>query len=199
MQHPTSLRLYDYWNRRLAAAGAPAGGVIGFAGGAPLADLFLLALQPAAIVPIRFCGAAIAARYGEAPAPAGFLGLWSERDRARIARCLQAMPEDSVGLLARIAGETAGGGFTDFEMLLLPLHGASGCDRAVGALSRIGGHDDRQPIRARLVAQSLRAIRVLRPRRECSARAAPASGRRATPPGEDRRCRSHLTLIAGGR
>lgn len=196
MQHPTSLRLYDYWTRRLVETATP-GGIAPFAAGAPLGDLFLLGLEDGA--PLRFCGAAVAARYGGASVSGRFLALWSDGDRRRIERGLGLMAADGVGLLARIAGETAGGGFTDFEMVLLPVRGARGCDRALGSLVRIGGHDDRQPIRARLVAQSLRTVRLLRPRRPGFPRPAPADAPPPAPAAGNRSRRGHLTVICGGR
>jgi len=50
--------------------------------------------------------------------------------------------------------------------VLLPLAGASGCDRAIGCFVRTGGHSDTNPVGARIVSQSLRSMRFMAPRTE---------------------------------
>ena len=46
-------------------------------------------------------------------------------------------------------------------MLLLPLAGETAPAGAIGSMVRIGGHEESNRIRARIVAQSLRSIRFL--------------------------------------
>ena len=64
-------------------------------------------------------------------------------------------------MVAGVLGETLGGGVISYEMLLLPLSGEDGAAGAIGSMVRIGGHDETNRIRARIVAQSLRSIRFL--------------------------------------
>jgi hypothetical protein len=72
-------------------------------------------------------------------------------------RDLKAMAKRATGLVAGVLAETVGAGFSMFEMLLLPLAGDGGTAGAIGSMVRIGGHEEANRIRARIVAQSLRS------------------------------------------
>lgn len=161
--------------------------------GAAITDVFTLD------APIRtgtygFCGAALALRYGRDLAGEPFLARWSVDDRIVLERHLRSMAADGAGIVIGLTAETAAGGFTSFESLLLPVASANGIG-VVGSMSRIGGHDDSNRIRARIVAQFLRSVRVMqtvRPARLPSARP-------GLPPPPKRRNYGHLTLVTGGK
>jgi hypothetical protein len=108
-------------------------------------------------------------------------------------------------MVAGVLAETVGGGVVALEMTLLPLAGARGAAGAIGSMARIGGHDETNRVRGRVVGQSLRSIRFLpdtalpgRPRRVM---AVPPAGLRLasaaaipTP-----RRYGHLTVLSGGK
>ncbi len=202
MKHTVSRQLYAYWNRRRAGRPAPDRSAIEpYDLGAMLVDIFLIDLRGVDKTKIRFCGSSIALRYGRDLADEDFLALWNDDDRQSLAHHLALMAEDAVAMTAGVVAETAGGGFTTFEMLLLPLAGARGCDRAIGCLVRTGGHSDANRVGARIVAQSLRSLRFLTPRAEPFAN---APDRSIPPPAAPtmsavRRKYGHLVVMDGGK
>ena len=201
MKHETSVALHDYWQSRHGRAGAPAGQIRAAELAPLLASLFLLEFDLSAGPRFRFCGAAISARYGRDLANEDFLTLWNSSDRPLVERHLRIVSMRSAGLVAGVMGETVGGGFTAFEMVILPLAGESGTAGAIGSMARIGGHDELNRIHARLVAQSLHSSRFL-PAAGHSVERTPALAMRAAPefrPPEARRRYRHLTLLPGGK
>ena len=147
---------------------------------------------------IRYGGTAIAVRYGHDIQGESFMSFWDAGDAAGLARLLAGMKTRRAGLVAGFLGETAGGGCTAFELLLLPLGSANACISAIGIMARTGGHDDRNRLRARLLSQSLVSVRHLDrpsdPKRELRSPIA------ILPRGNDARGRfGHLTLVHGGR
>jgi hypothetical protein len=198
MKHATSIALHAYWQSCHRRGGVPVGGIVAAELAPLLPSLFLTDLDFADGLRFRFCGAAVAARYGRDLAEENFLGLWRGADRINLERDLRSLAPHAAGLLAGVIAETVGAGITTFEMLLLPLAGESGAAGLIGSMARTGGHDETNRIRARLVAQSLRSTRFL---------PAPQSppGRPSCEPAKEtfvsemRRRYRHLTLVPGGK
>ena len=202
MKHIVSRQLYAYWNRRRGNQPMPDRSAIEpYDLGPMLVDTFLLDLRGTNKAKFRFCGSNIAMRYGRDLADEDFLALWSKDDRKSLSHHLSLMSDDAVAMTAGVVAETASGGFITFEMMLLPLSGASGCDRAIGCLVRTGGHSDANPVGARIVSQSLRSMRFLAPRTEPFMK---APNRSIPPPptpdmSEARRKYGHLVVMDGGK
>ena len=200
MKHATSIALHSYWRNCQDASGVPAGGIRAAELAPILPSLFLIDLTAHTGACFRYCGAAIALRYGRDLTDESFLALWNADDRDRLERELRSMAADSTGLVAGVTGETVGGGFSAFELLLLPLAAASGLGGAIGSMVRVGGHDEANRVRARLVSQSLRSTRFLSAARGPVVTGAPAVG-----PGRHRPISSipqrnrHLTVVSGRR
>jgi hypothetical protein len=202
MKHIVSRQLYAYWNRRRGSQPAPDRSAIEpYDLGPMLVDTFLLDLNGADRANFRFCGSNIALRYGRDLADEDFLSLWSNDDRRSLTHHLSLMGEDAVALAAGVVAETASGGFITFEMLLLPLSNARGCDRAIGCFVRTGGHSDANRVGARIVSQSLRSMRFLTPRNQPFMN---APDRSIPPPpapamSDARRKYGHLIVMDGGK
>jgi hypothetical protein len=159
-----------------------------------LPSLFLVDLDLATGFQFRFCGATIAKRYGRDLSNESFLTLWNPEDAEAIQRHATAMSARGTGLVAGLMGETVGGGFTSFEMLILPLVGEIGNAGAIGSMVRVGGHEEMNRIRARIVSQTLRSIRFLPGARRPLSRDVDSG--RGKDPAPQRRYR-HLTLVRG--
>jgi hypothetical protein len=202
MKHIVSRKLYAYWNRRRGGRPAPDRTAIEpYDLGAMLVDTFLIDLNGTDRPVFRFCGSSIAMRYGRDLANEDFLALWSKDDRKSLAHHLALMTEDAVAMAAGVVAETASGGFITLEMVLLPLSGARGCDRAIGCLVRTGGHSDTNRVGSQIVSQSLRSMRFLTPRAEPFMNAPDRSI--PPPPAPDmsdaRRKYGHLVVMDGGK
>jgi hypothetical protein len=103
-------------------------------------------------------------------------------------------------MVSGVLAETMGSGVISYEMLLLPLAGDNSTAGAIGSMVRIGGHEESNRIRARIVAQSLRSIRFL-----------PVIGPEVAEPHlkgasmasiaglQARRRYGHLTVVTGGK
>jgi hypothetical protein len=200
MKHRTSTALYEYWLSCHRDAAVRAGGISAVELAPLLPEIFLLDLGLPEEVRFRFCGAAIASRYGRDLAEESFLALWRPDDRRALERDLRIMASRSIGLVAGVLGETMGGGFVAYEMLLLPLVGEHGGAGAIGSMARIGGHEERNRIRGRIVAQSLRSIRFLPavPPRGGQARSAALDATAQANAPTPRRY-GHLTVVSGGK
>jgi hypothetical protein len=191
MKHPTSTALHHYWLRCQRGDGNSAVQLHAAALAQLLPCLFLIELTAGGGALFRYCGASLTNRYGRDLQDDSFLALWNATDREILERNLIVMARQSTGLVAGILGETVGDGVSAYEMLILPLATTTRTGGAIGSIARIGGHDERNRIRARLVSQRLQSIRFL--------------GREDAPSGEvalerakpDRR-HAHLTLVAGG-
>ena len=192
MKHETSVALYALWQSCQGRAALSADQI-----GMPelhpvLPSLLLLELD--AGFRVRFCGAAVARRYGRDLRGEDFLALWKEGDAQALCRLGNSMMRHANGLVCGVMAETAGGGFTSFELLLLPLVGERRPVAAIGSMARVGGHDELNRFRARILAQSLRSMRLL-----------PGPARHGAlpptlppaPPDPLRRHR-HLTVVNGG-
>lgn len=200
MKHDTSTALYEYWLSAQADHAVRAGGISAVELAPLLPDLFLLECFPPEPARFRFCGAAMASRYGRDLTGESFLELWESLDQRTLERDLALMASRAIGLVAGVMGETIGAGVIAYEMLLLPLVGARGGSGAIGSMARVGGHDEKNRIRGRVVAQSLRSIRFLTPVMPLPARwASPPIGalRQAAEPSARRY--GHLTVVNGGK
>ena len=62
------------------------------------------------------------------------------------------------------AAETAGGGLINYELTVLPLRGENEIDQAIGSLVRVGGHEETNRVRDRIIAKVLRSVRILEER-----------------------------------
>jgi hypothetical protein len=200
MKHATSIALHGYWQSCHNAGGVWAGGMRAAELAPILPSLFLIDLTAQTGACFRYCGAAITARYGRDLTNESFLTLWNVDDREILQRELRKMAVHSTGLVAGVTGETVGGGFSAFEMLILPLAAASGMGGAIGSMARVGGHDEANRIRARLVSQSLRSTRFLSAAQRPEFAITPAAepGLRRPLSSIPRRHR-HLTVVSGGR
>jgi hypothetical protein len=201
MKHETSTALYDYWLSRQRDAAVRASGIAPDDLAPFLPSLFLVELDPAErpVFRFRFCGATLAARYGRDLTGESFLELWENPDRSLLQRDLRALAFRTTGLVAGVLGETLGGGVISYEMLLLPLAGENHTAGAIGSMVRIGGHEETNRIRARLVAQSLRSIRFLPV--AGSQRSFGDHGAPVMVPAEFGMSRryGHLTVVTGGK
>jgi hypothetical protein len=199
MKHATSMALHDYWQGRHGRTGVPAGGIDAAELAPILPSLFLTDLDLAAGLRLRFCGADIATRYGRDLAEESFLALWGALDRATLERDVRMSAVRSTGLVAGVMAETLGAGYIAFEMLLLPLGAEGGAAGMIGSMVRIGGHEEQNRLRARLVSQSLRSVRFLPPAGVLAMRPAPPPATMAAAPSEARRRYRHLTVLPGGK
>src|SRR6185295_12276155 len=202
MKHEVSTALYEYWlGRHRDTPVRPS--LIQPADLAPLLpSLFLVEIESSdrPRFRFRFCGAAVATRYGRDLTGESFLELWDNPDRSMLKRDLRALAFRSTGLVAGVLGETIGGGVISYELLLLPLAGENDAVGAIGSMVRTGGHDEANRLRARIVAQSLRSIRFL-PVAGSEylpgySKAAPAFPQREL---GMRRRYGHLTVVTGGK
>ena len=143
MKHATSTALYAYWQRSHGPTGVPAAEIRAAELAPILPCLFLVDLDLAAGLRFRYCGASIAMRYGRDLTHESFLALWGAADRELLERDVRVMALRASGLVAGVLAETVGGGFTSFEMLILPLSGsATSTAGAIGSMVRIGGHEE---------------------------------------------------------
>ncbi len=202
MKHETSTALYDYWLSCRRDATVRASGIRAAELAPILPSLFLIDLDSSETPEFRFrfCGASIARRYGRDLSDENFLLLWAPDDRRTLKSDLRARAFRSTGLVAGVMCETMGSGFISFEMLLLPLAGENGTAGAIGSMLRIGGHEETNRIRARIVAQSLRSVRFLpqAPLNDAiQSLASPLPFMHASH-GKPRRY-GHLTVVSGGK
>jgi hypothetical protein len=202
MKHDTSKALYEYWLSCHRPAGVRPTGIRAAELMPILPSLFLIELldPDGSGFRFRFCGASVATRYGRDLADESFLALWNPIDAATMKRDLRATAFRSTGLIAGVMMETVASGFTAEEMLLLPLVGENGTAGAIGSMVRIGGHEETNRVRARVVGQSLRSIRFL-PRTRPSSPRAEVSVLSALPAAalKTRRRYGHLTVVNGGK
>ena len=202
MKHEISTALYDYWLSRHREAAVRASGISPAELAPLLPSLFLIELDPSEhpVFRFRYCGASIARRYGRDLSDEDFLALWSPSDRMSLQRDLRAVSFRSTGMVTGVLAETMAGGFVSYEMLLLPLAGDKSAAGALGSMVRIGGHEESNRIRARIVAQSLRSFRFL-PTAGSGMPQAPLMAARifSTADVHARRRYGHLTVLNGGK
>ncbi len=165
MKHKISRELFEYWNRRRGENNVPERAAIEpYDLGRKLVDTFLIQLDKSGEPFFRFCGSNIANRYGRDLTGDSFLLAWSIDERREIEVNFSQMVQTGLGFVVGVAAETAGGGMINYELTILPLRGETNIDQAIGALVRIGGHEETNRVRDRIVAQTLRTVRVLEER-----------------------------------
>ena len=165
MKHKISRELFEYWNRRRQGKNVPDRSEIEpYDLGRKLVDIFLIQMDRAGEPMYRFCGSNIANRYGRDLSGENFLMAWPMDERKEVQCNFTMMAQSGLGFVAGIAAETAGGGVINYELTILPLRGESKIDQAIGSLVRVGGHDETNRVRDRIVAQTLRSVRVLEER-----------------------------------
>jgi hypothetical protein len=199
MKHQTSIKLHDYWRSCHVVGGVAATQIQAEELAPLLPSLFLIDLDGRAGMRVQYCGASLARRYGRDLVGEGFLDLWTSEDRKLLERHLRVVSMRSAGLVAGFVAETVGAGFTSFEMVLLPLAGEAGAAGAIGSIERIGGHEEMNRIRSRLVSQSIRSVRFLPAPTPASS---PFSLLGFLPAAEvptAARRRRHLSLVVGGK
>ncbi len=202
MKHATSRNLYAYWNRRRDGRAAPdRHDIEPYDLGAELVDTFLIRIDDDGTARFRFCGSSIAMHYGRDLGDEDFLKNWNPEDRATLKSHIEMMTANAAGFVAGMVAETASGGFTTFELILLPLMNEGRCDRAIGCLGRVGGHAVTNRIKARIVSQSLRSVRLLNTH---EAPGISAAARKLPPPPlpdqtSVRGKFGHLVLVQGGK
>jgi len=202
MKHEISTALYAYWLSRHQDTAVRASGIQPNELAPLLPYLFLIELDPSEQPRFRFryCGVAIARCYGRDLSEEDFLSLWSPDDRITLYRDLRALAFRSSGMVTGMFAETMGGGIISYEVLLLPLAGDNSTAGAIGSMVRLGGHEDSNRIRARIVAQSLRSIRFL-PIIGSEISTLHPRGASFPPPAHlgTRRRYGHLTVLTGGK
>ncbi len=165
MKHTTSRELFEYWNRRRNGKNVPERSDIEpFDLGRKLVETFLIQIDHAGNPCYRFCGSCIANRYGRDLTGENLLLAWSMDDRREVMSNFKHMLQTGLGFVAGMAAETAGGGLINYELAILPLRGDRDIDQAIGSFVRVGGHEETNRVRDRIVAQTLRSVRVLEER-----------------------------------
>jgi hypothetical protein len=198
MKHQTSLALHAYWQSCHRECGVPPLGIRAAELAPILPSLFLIELDLETGLRFRFCGATMAIRYGRDLTDESFLDLWNAEDRDTLAQSIRLMASRTTGLVGGVMGESIAGGFTCFEMLLLPLVGDDRPAGAIGSMVRVGGHEEANRIRAKLSSQRLRSIRFL----PAENRRNPNRGCPETQPAmvsQIRKKYGHLTVVTGGK
>lgn len=198
MKHETSIALHGYWRSCHGRTGVPANEIRALELAPILPSLFLVDLDLSAGFVVRFCGAAIATRYGRDLSDESFLSLWNPEDADALQRQARGMEMRGTGIVAGLLAETVGGGYTSFEMLLLPLLGETGSAGAIGSMARVGGHEEMNRIRARIVSQTLRSLRFLPGARTALQRGPELQSGSPKAPTPARRKYRHLTVVSGG-
>lgn len=202
MKHRISRELFEYWNRRRGDKNVPDRNEIEpYDLGRNLVDTFLVQLDQAGEPHFRFCGSNIANRYGRDLTGDSFLLAWPMAERDEVKSNFTQMVQTGFGFVTGIAAETAGGGVINYELCILPLRGESAIDQAVGSFVRIGGHEETNRVRDRIVAQVLRSVRVLEERDKAFVQ--PRDITQNLPPlprsSHIRKHYGHLAVVSGGK
>lgn len=138
MKHPTSRMLHAYWNGLRGARAAPERGEI-----EPgeirhvLADSLILEIDaPRNAATIRLAGTRLCALFGAELRGFSFAGLWGEAPAADPWRLIEAVIQETAGVVVGLVGVTEAGETLDLELLLLPLrHRGKTQARVIGSLS----------------------------------------------------------------
>lgn len=137
MKHPTSRLLHAYWDRVRRDRAAPdrseiePGAIRNL-----LADALILSVDvPESHAAFRLAGTRVCALFRRELRGNDFSHLWGAPD-ADPWRLVETVATDTVGMVAGLHGETAGGETVDLELLLLPLrHRGQTQSRILGSLS----------------------------------------------------------------
>lgn len=122
MKHPSSRRLFDYWNRRRGNRPAPERGEIEpVAIRSILGDTFILAYDEAGAHSFRLAGTKVCALFCRELKGASFVALWQREEQDRVRELIEIVSDESVGFIAGVPARTADGDGLELELLLLPL------------------------------------------------------------------------------
>jgi hypothetical protein len=137
VKHASSQALFAYWNERRGLRSAPERGDIEPGGiGRSLSDSFILAIDDAAVHPLRLAGTRICGLFGREIRGVSFETLWQPSDRETIRDIIAAVADDATALIAGARGRTEDGYEVDLELLLLPLrHRGRTHARQIGVLA----------------------------------------------------------------
>ncbi len=137
MKHPSTLAVFEYWDRKRGSRPAPERAAIN-----PteirhaLSDTFMLAADFVDELRFRLAGTRVCALFGREVKGEGFAALWSETSRKAIDELLAIVTDEATGAVAGLTGRTEDGAETDLELLLLPLaHIGHARIRALGVLA----------------------------------------------------------------
>jgi len=193
MKQASSRELFGYWVARRGTRVAPERGEIEpSAIRKALGDVFILEFDRAAGHPFRLGGTRVCALFGRELKNERFIDLWDAESRAALSDLIDAIADETTGVVASAQGRTAEGWTQDLELVLLPLaHRGDTHQRMIGALAPLSA-----PFwlgNATLGALTLGTIRHLDPVREAPTAARLVAGnvtaaRRAT-----------FTVLEGGR
>ena len=137
IKHASTRALFDYWNRQRGERPAPARSDIDPAAiRHALGDTFMLAADFIDEIRFRLAGTRVCALLGREIKGESFNALWSEASRAQIADLVNAVVNETIGIVAGVTGRTQRGAESELELLLLPV-GPDGRTRirAVGILA----------------------------------------------------------------
>ena len=139
MKHSSIRELFEYWNARRGRRPAPERTDI--EPGAirrVLADTFILSFEPRVGHPFRIAGTRVCALFARELKGEAFLDLWPAQRRKEMRDLLAIVAQESVGVVASVAGASADGAAVSLEFLALPLshHGQTDA-RLLGALAPV--------------------------------------------------------------
>ncbi len=137
MKHPSSLAVYEYWERKRGKRPAPERTDID-----PteirhaLSDTFMLAADFVDHLRFRLAGTRVCALFTREIKGEAFADLWSEESRRAVEELLAIVTDETTGVVAGLSARTEDGAETDLELLLLPLaHSGHARIRALGVLA----------------------------------------------------------------
>src|SRR5262245_34820287 len=137
MRQPSTRDLFAYWNVLRGTRNAPDRSEIDpGAIRASLPDVFLLGLDATQRYPFRLAGMSVCALFGRELRDTAFTALWAPAAEPAMAKLVQSVIDDSIGVVTGITGRNEVGQTLDLELLLLPLSCRDGQRaRVIGALS----------------------------------------------------------------
>lgn len=137
MKHPSTRRLFDYWNEKRGERPAPDRFEIDPAEiRHALGDTFMLAADFVDELRFRLAGTRVCALFGREIKGEAFGALWTETSHKTIEELMQALTAENEGFVCGLTGRTDDGSEIALEMLLLPLaHTGHARIRAVGVLA----------------------------------------------------------------
>lgn len=137
MKHPSSLVVYEYWDRKRGNRPAPERADIDpteirYA----LSDTFLLAADFVDQLRFRLAGTRVCALFAREIKGESFNALWSEASGRAVEELLTFVTDEKTGIVAGLSARTDDGAAADLELLLLPLaHSGHARVRAIGVLA----------------------------------------------------------------
>jgi hypothetical protein len=136
MKHPSTRRLFDYWNEQRGGRPAPQRIDIDPAQiRHVLGDTYMLAADFVDELRFRLAGTRVCALFCREIKGESFTALWNEASRTAIEELTAGVVGENVGALAGAIGRASDGSEVDLEMLLLPIaHTGHARIRALGAL-----------------------------------------------------------------